>query len=602
MVALLVKNARRNRVNYFFDISSAPNKRFTWLFGIGYHHSEIKQQVYKHTVMSSFRIWLNNYPTGVPANIDPDCYGSLIEMVEEALQKYRDLPAFKSMGASMTFAELDRHSEAFGAYLQMRGIEPGERIALMMPNLLQYPIAMFGALRAGLVLVNINPLYTPREMKHQLCDSGATTIIITENFAHNLEQIIAETPVKIVIVASIGEMLGFKGALVNFTVRYIKRMVPKYALVNSVTFSEALSQGRKFQLKRVKTEPNDTIILQYTGGTTGVSKGAMLTNRNMIANMLQIRSWLSPAIGDQRVVALCPLPLYHIFAFCVNCLAFFSLGGCNILIVNARDSKALIKDWKRYNPNVVPGVNTLFNALLNQPDFSKLDFSNLRISVGGGMAVQRAVAEKWQRTTGCQLTEGYGLTETSPVLTVNPVGDKMRIGTIGMPVPSTDLRIADEAGNTLPQGEVGEILASGPQVMKGYWQRPESTAESIKDGWLRTGDIGIMHPDGFFQIVDRKKDMILVSGFNVYPNEIEDVLAMHPKVLESAAIGVPDEKSGETVKVFIVKKDNSLTEEEIIEHCRANLTGYKVPKKVVFKKELPKSNVGKILRRELRDQ
>ncbi|MBU6339865.1 MAG: AMP-binding protein [Bacteroidetes bacterium] len=547
--------------------------------------------------------WLQIYPAGVPANIDPAQYPRLIDMVNESLKKFADRPAFIFMGKTLSFGELDRLSDQFAAYLQSRGLEPGDRIALMMPNMLQYPIALFGALRAGLILVNTNPLYTPREMKHQFVDSGAKAIIIAENFAANLQQVIAETEIKTVILTSVGEMLGLKGMIVNFVVRNVRKMVPKYKLTNTVRFKDALRAGKKFTVTPFQAGPDDTIVLQYTGGTTGVSKGAMLTNRNLVANMMQIRAWLQPVLSDE-VVAMCPLPLYHIFAFTVNCLAFMSVGGRNILIVNARDIPALVKEWRTHQPNIVTGVNTLYNALLNNADFTALDFTKLKAAVGGGMAVQRAVAERWQQVTGTPLVEGYGMTESSPVLTVNPVVSGMRLGTIGMPVPSTDLRIADEKGNILPTGadHVGEIQAYGPQIMKGYWQRPEATAEVLKNGWLSTGDLGFMHPDGFFQIVDRKKDMILVSGFNVYPNEVEDVLAMHPKVLESAALGVPDEKSGEVVKVFIVKKDPSLTEEEVIAHCRANLTGYKVPKKIEFRTELPKTNVGKILRRALREQ
>ena len=548
--------------------------------------------------------WLKNYPNGVPANIDSAAYPHVMAMVEESFEKYRDLPAFISMGKKLTFGEVDRQSRAFGAYLQSRGLKPGDRIAIMMPNLLQYPIAMFGALRAGLIVVNTNPLYTPREMRHQFADSGATAIIIAENFAANLEQVIGETQIKTVIVTSVGEMLGLKGLLVNFVVRNVKRMVPKFNLPNTVSFKYAVREGRKFTIAPHSPSLDDTIILQYTGGTTGVSKGAMLTHRNLLANMMQIRAWLSPVLQEQEVIALCPLPLYHIFAFTVNCLSFMSVGGRNILITNARDIPALVKDWAKYRPNIVTGVNTLFNALLNNETFQTLDFSDLKATVGGGMAVQRAVAERWQQVTGCILTEGYGLTESSPVLTVNPVDGQGRLGTIGMPVPSTDVRIVDEQGNIQQPGpdHIGEIQAQGPQIMKGYWQRPDATAEVIKDGWLCTGDIGFMHPDGFFQIVDRKKDMILVSGFNVYPNEVEDVIAMLPKVLEVAAVGIPDEKSGEVVKVFIVKKDPSLSAEEVIAHCRENLTGYKVPKQVEFRTELPKTNVGKILRRALREE
>ncbi|MBK6997268.1 MAG: AMP-binding protein [Lewinellaceae bacterium] len=533
--------------------------------------------------------WLNNYPAGVPANIDPSQYNRVIDMVEESFQKFADQPAFIFMGKSMTFRELDEKSMAFGAYLRSRGLEPGDRVALMMPNLLQYPIAMFGVLRAGMILVNTNPLYTPREMKHQFVDSGAKAILIAENFAGNLEQIIGETQIKTVILTSIGEMLGMKGAIVNFVVRRVKKMVPKYSLTNTVCFLDALKQGQKFTIPPFQGGPDDTIALQYTGGTTGVSKGTMLTNRNLLANMMQIRAWLMPVLQGHEgepARSLCALPLYHIFSFTVNCLAFMSVGACNILIVNARDLPALIKEWRKHKPNTVPGVNTLFNGLMNQPSFATLDFSTLRISVGGAMAVQRAVAERWQQMTGTQLIEGYGMTESSPVLTVNPVDNTSRLGTIGMPVPSTEVRIVDDSGTTLPPGQdhVGEIVARGPQVMKGYWQRPDATAETVKDGWLYTGDMGFMHPDGFFQIVDRKKDMILVSGFNVYPNEIEDVLAMHPKVLESAALGIADEKSGEVVKVFIVKKDPSLTEEEVRAFCRENLTNYKIPRQVEFER------------------
>lgn len=547
--------------------------------------------------------WLKLYPADVPANINPDAYTCVVEMLDECFKKYADRPAFYFMGKMLTFRQVDEMSRDFGAYLRSRGLEPGDRVALMMPNIMQYPIAMFGVLRAGMILVNTNPLYTPREMRHQFVDSGAKAIIIAENFASNLEQIIGETQIKTVIVTSIGEMLGLKGAIVNFVIRNVKKMVPKYTIPNTVCFSDAVKQGKKFTIQPFQSAPDDVIALQYTGGTTGVSKGTMLTNRNLVSNMLQIRAWLSPLFKEgETPLVLCPLPLYHIFSFTVNCLAFMNAGGANLLIVNARDLPALIKEWRKYPINIVTGVNTLFNGLLNQPSFSSLNFSPLRACVGGAMAVQRAVAERWQQVTGCQLTEGYGMTESSPVLTVNPIDHTMRLGSIGLPVPSTDVRIADEQGNALPPGpeHVGEIQARGPQIMKGYWQRPDATAETIKDGWLCTGDMGFMHPDGFFQIVDRKKDMILVSGFNVYPNEIEDVLAMHPKVLESAAIGIPDEKSGEVVKVFIVKKDPSLSVDEVIAHCRENLTGYKVPKAVEFRESLPKTNVGKILRRELR--
>jgi long-chain acyl-CoA synthetase len=553
--------------------------------------------------MTEERPWLKNYPQGVPANINPDKYDSVVSLFEESVKKFKSKVAFTSMGKSLTFAQVDRMSSNFGAYLVSRGLQPGDKIAIMMPNLLQYPIALFGALRAGLVVVNTNPLYTPREMKHQFNDSGVKAIIIAENFAANLQKILGDTEIKTVIVTSIGEMLGpIKGCITNFVVRHIKKIVPKYEIPNTVKFTKAIVLGKSFSLPTVAHNPEDVIILQYTGGTTGVSKGAMLTNRNLISNMLQIRSIMEPVLEEGKEVILCPLPLYHIFAFTVNCLALFSYGAINVLIVNARDIKSVIKEMKKHPVSVMPGVNTLFNALLNHPDISSVDFSHLKISVGGGMAVQRAVAERWQQVTGCYLAEGYGLTETSPLLTVNPLDGTGRIGTIGVPAPNTDIRIIAEDGRICGPNEVGELHAKGPQVMKGYYNRPDETAKSIKDGWFATGDIATMLPDGFFQIVDRKKDMILVSGFNVYPNEIEDVLAAHPKVLEVAAVGMPDEKSGEVVKVFIVKKDASLSESEVIAYCKENLTNYKIPRAVVFRDELPKTNVGKILRRSLRDE
>ncbi len=547
------------------------------------------------------RPWLKSYPKGIPANIDADQYETLVDLFEETFAKYKNQPAFSNMGKTLTFAQLDKMSRDFGAYLHSRGLNPGDKIALMMPNMLQYPIALFGALRAGLVVVNTNPLYTPREMHHQFTDSGAKAIIIAENFAANLEKILPDTSIKTIILTSIGEMLGLKGVLVNFVVRRIKKMVPKYNLPNTVSFKEALSQGRKFELPEFEGCAEDTISLQYTGGTTGVAKGAMLTNRNLVANMAQIRAIVRPFIEDGEV-ALSPLPLYHIFAFSVNCLALMSMGGHNVLITNPRDLKTVIGAFKAYPISMMTGVNTLFNALNNHPDFQNLDFSHLKITIGGGTAVQRAVAEKWKQITGCTLSEGYGMTEASPVITCNPLDGSVRLGSIGLPVPSTDVRVVNEAGEVLGLGETGEIQCKGPQVMKGYYNRPEATAETIKDGWLCTGDIGKMDEEGFFYIVDRKKDMILVSGFNVYPNEIEDVLAMHPKVLESAVIGVPDEKSGEVVKAFVVKKDQSLSKDELITFAREHLTGYKVPKHVEFLKELPKSNVGKILRRVLRER
>ena len=553
--------------------------------------------------MADERPWLKLYPNGVPANINADSYSTLTEMLDETFQKYKTRPAFSCMGKTMTFEEVDKLSIQFGAYLHSRGLQPGDRIALMMPNLLQYPIALFGALRAGLVIVNTNPLYTPREMLHQFNDSGAKAIVIAENFAANLEKILDQTQIKTIILASIGEMLGFpKGTIVNFVVRTIKKMVPAYKLPNTVTFTQALTGGRGFSLPKFDGKADDVILLQYTGGTTGVSKGAMLTNRNLVANMVQMKAWMQPFLKEGEETALCPLPLYHIFAFSVNCLALMSQGAENILITNARDIPSLIKVLKARPVSLISGVNTLFNALLNHPDFKDCDFSKLAITVGGGMAVQKPVAERWQQVTGCFLCEGYGMTEASPVITANPFDGSGRLGTIGIPFPSTDVRIVDDLGKELAVGEVGEIQCRGPQVMKGYYNRPEATADTIRGGWLCTGDIGLMEPDGYFRIVDRKKDMILVSGFNVYPNEIEEVVVSYPKVLEAAAIGLPDERSGEVVKIFVVKKDESLKEDELIAFCRENLTGYKVPRYVEFRKELPKTNVGKILRRELRDE
>lgn len=552
--------------------------------------------------MAEERPWLKNYPKGVPANIDPEAYARLVDMIDETLLKYKDLPAFACMGKSLTFGQIDKYARDFGAYLHARGLEPGDKIALMMPNLLQYPIALFGALRAGLVVVNTNPLYTPREMRHQFSDSGAKAIVIAENFAANLQEVIADTQIKTIIVTSIGEMLGFmKGAVVNFVVRNIKRMVPKYELPNTVSFTDALRQGRKFTIKAHQTGPDDVILLQYTGGTTGVAKGAMLTNRNLVTNMQQIRSIMMPFLKEKEEVCLSPLPMYHIFAFTVNCLALMSVGSFTVLVTNAKDLPSVMKEFKNYKITLMTGVNTLFNALLNQPAFAGLDFSALKITVGGGMAVQRAVAEKWHKVTGCPLIEGFGMTESSPVASCNPIDGSGKLGTIGMPAPSTDMRIVDDSLNPLPLGEVGEIQIKGPQVMKGYYNRPEATAETIKDGWLCTGDIGLMDEDGYFKIVDRKKDMILVSGFNVYPNEVEDVVVTHPKVLEAAAIGINDEHSGEAVKLFVVKKDKSLTKEELLSFCKENLTGYKRPKVIEFRDELPKTNVGKILRRALRE-
>ena len=553
--------------------------------------------------MKQQKPWLEKYPAGVPVNIDADSYCSVTELLDETFNKYRKKVAFTCMGKDLSYNDVDKKSMQMGAYLISRGLKAGDKVAVMMPNLLQYPIALYGILRAGLVVVNTNPLYTPREMLHQFNDSEAKAIIIAENFAANLEKIKDQTQIDIVITTSIGEMLGFpKKTIVNFVVRKVKKMVPAYNIPNAVTFTEALNQGKKFKLDVYKGDAEDVILLQYTGGTTGVSKGAMLTNRNMIANMLQMQAIWAPFLDEGKEVALCPLPLYHIFAFTVHALGMFSYGAKNVLITNARDLSTVMDAFKKDEISVMSGVNTLFNALLNQKKFKELDFNHLKVVVGGGAAVQKPVAEKWEAVTGVTLSEGYGMTESSPVVTINPLDKTGRIGTIGLPVPSTDVRVVDEYFKPLGVGEVGEIQVKGPQVMKGYYRRPQDTEATIVDGWLCTGDIGLMHEDGFFQIVDRKKDMILVSGFNVFPNEIEEVIADHDKVLEVAAIGVPNERSGEAVRVYVVKKDKSLKEDELIKYCRESLTGYKVPKQIVFKDELPKSNVGKILRRELRDE
>ncbi|HDL8131554.1 TPA: long-chain-fatty-acid--CoA ligase FadD [Yersinia enterocolitica] len=549
------------------------------------------------------KVWLKRYPADVPAEIDPDRYSSLVEMFENAALRYADQPAFINMGEVMTFRKLEERSRAFAAYLQQGlGLQKGDRVALMMPNLLQYPIALFGILRAGMVVVNVNPLYTPRELEHQLNDSGAAAIVIVSNFAHTLEKIVFKTQVKHVILTRMGDQLSTaKGTLVNFVVKYIKRLVPKYYLPDAISFRTALHKGRRMQYVKPDVINTDMAFLQYTGGTTGVAKGAMLTHRNMQSNLEQAKAAYAPLLQPGHELVVTALPLYHIFALTMNCLLFIELGGRSLLITNPRDIPGMVKELSRYPFTAMTGVNTLFNALLNNEEFTKLDFSTLRLSVGGGMPVQKAVAEKWEKLTGKHLLEGYGLTECSPLVTGNPYDLKHYSGSIGLPVPSTDVRLVDDEGNDVAMGEPGELWVRGPQVMLGYWQRPEATDEVLKDGWLATGDIATLDEQGFLRIVDRKKDMILVSGFNVYPNEIEDVVALHAKVLESAAVGVPNEVSGETVKLFVVKKDASLTQEELLTHCRRYLTGYKVPKIVEFRDELPKSNVGKILRRELRD-
>lgn len=546
--------------------------------------------------------WLSHYPAGVPEAIDPSRYPTLMDFVNECFEKYRERNAFECMGKKITYGQTDDLSTRFAAYLHSRGLKPGDRIAIMMPNLLQYPVAVFGALKAGLIIVNTNPLYTPREMLAQFEDSGVRAIVILENFASNLESIITKTRIDTVILASIGEMLGgLKGPMVNFVVRKIKKMVPKYSLKNTVTFSHALSEGKNFAIRPFSSGPDDVIVHQYTGGTTGISKGAMLTNRNLVANMLQISSWMKGQLTEGREVTLSPLPMYHIFAFAVNCLAIISYGAHTVLVTNARDLKSVIKEFKRNKISLMTGLNTLFNALLNDEEFRQCDFSSLKVTVGGGMAIQKVVAERWKEVTGCVLTEGYGMTESSPLISVNPLDGTGKIGSIGLPVASTEIRIIKEDGTEAVFGEDGEIQCRGPQVMKGYYNQPGETAKTVTaDGWLCTGDIGHMDEDGYMYIVDRKKDMILVSGFNVYPNEIENVVASHPKVQEVAAVGVADDRSGEVVKIFVVKKDQSLEKEELMAYCKENLTGYKVPKHIEWRDELPKTNVGKILRRALR--
>ncbi|MEN8249373.1 MAG: AMP-binding protein [Bacteroidota bacterium] len=547
--------------------------------------------------------WFEHYPDGVDHEINPEKYQSIVEIIEQSVAKFGDLVAFENMGKKMTFNEVDQYSNDFAAYLQnVAGLKKGDRIALQMPNLLQYPIALFGALRAGLIVVNANPLYTPREMQHQFNDSGAVAIVIVANFAANLEKIIKDTQIKTVIVTELGDMLGgFKKVLVNFVVKKIKKMVPAYNLPGAVSFQQVLNEGKQHNLSHPELDLKDVAFLQYTGGTTGVSKGAVLTHGNITANVMQCDQWfLNTDEGNEVVITA--LPLYHIFALTVNCFLHLSLGAHNLLITNPRDIPGFIKEIKKSKMTVFTAVNTLFNALLNNPDFANVDFSRLKYSIGGGMAVQNFVADKWKEVTGHPLAEGYGLSETSPLVTCNPLDGTERKGTIGVPAPSTEVKIKDEQGNDLPIGERGEICCRGPQVMPGYWERPDETKEVFFDEWFRTGDIGIMDDDGFVTIVDRKKDMILVSGFNVYPNEVEDVIADMDKVLEVAVIGVKDEKTTEAVKAFVVKQDESLTEEEIKAFCKESLTNYKRPKHIEFRDELPKTNVGKILRRMLREE
>ena len=549
------------------------------------------------------KIWLKNYPAGVPAEIDYRQYGSIGALFEASVEKFRDRPAYHNMGKTISFGELDRLSRAFGAWLQARGIGKGARVALIMPNCLQYPACIFGALRAGCTVVNVNPLYTARELEYQLKDSGAEAIVILENFAHVLQAVIARTPIKHVVVAALGDLLGGKGLLVNFVLRKVKKMVPAYELPGAQRFNAMIAEGERGALHAVDVGHEDVAFLQYTGGTTGVSKGAALVHRNILANLEQAAAWIVPFLGEQPQVIITALPLYHIFSLTANCLIMTKLGGCNILITNPRDIPGFVKELAKHKFTMITGVNTLFNALLNHPDFAKLDFSNLRVSLGGGMAVQQAVAERWKKVTGVTLVEAYGLSETSPAATINPLDLKEYNGAIGLPISSTEISILDDERKEVPLGQAGEVCIRGPQVMAGYWQSPDETAKVMTpDGFFCTGDIGIMDDQGFVRIVDRKKDMILVSGFNVYPNEIENVVAMHPGVLECAAIGVPDENSGEAVKLFVVKRDPSLTEADLRRHCEENLTGYKRPKRIEFRTDLPKTNVGKILRRELRDK
>jgi long-chain acyl-CoA synthetase len=554
------------------------------------------------------KIWLKSYPPGVPAEINPDQYTSLVHLLEESFQKYAQNNAYVCMDKFLTYAELDECSKRLAGWLQSRGMAKGARVAVMMPNVLQYPIAIAAILRAGYTVVNVNPLYTPRELEHQLKDSGAEAIIVLENFAHTVEQVLKNTQVRHVVVASMGELLGgAKGMLVNFVVRNVKKMVPDFALPNMVRFKDALAQGGKMPFTRATLSSSDVAFLQYTGGTTGVSKGATLTHRNIIANVLQAEAWAEPANSQPPHVEfqtiVCALPLYHIFALTACALWGMRAGALNILIPNPRDIPGFIKELGKYKVTMLPAVNTLYNALVNHPDFASLDFSHLKTANGGGMAVQQAVNDKWRQITGKSIIEGYGLSETSPVATCNRSDETGFTGSIGLPVPSTDIAILDDDGNPVALGQPGEIAIRGPQVMAGYWNRPDETAKVMTaDGFFKSGDIGTMDERGYVKIVDRKKDMILVSGFNVYPNELEGVIAGHPGVLECAVVGVPDEHSGEAVKVFVVRKDPALTEAALMDYCKQQFTGYKKPKYIEFRDELPKTNVGKILRRALRDE
>ena len=547
-------------------------------------------------------IWLKEYAPGVPAEIDVTRYNSLLDIVDESLTQFASRRAYINLGGEMTFAQVDEKSKAFAAYLQSLGLKKGDSVAVMMPNLLQYPIALFGIIRAGLIAVNVNPMYTARELKHQLNDSGAKTILIVENFAHTLAEVVEDTPIENIILTQLGDQLpGLKRFVVNFVVKHVKKMVPAFSLKNTISFNAVLAKGARLPYSKPEINPEDIAVLQYTGGTTGVSKGAMLSHRNLVANLEQVSAILTGQATDDEMVVTA-LPLYHIFAFTVNFLTFLKIGGANLLITNPRDLPAFVKELQKYKFTAITAVNTLFNGLLNTPGFKDLDFSHLKLAVGGGMAVQRPVAERWEQITKVRLLEGYGLTECAPVATFNQTNVEHYNGSIGLPIPSTQCRLVNEQGEVIADTRVpGELQVKGPQVMLGYYNRPDATAEVLtKDGWLSTGDIAEMDDKGFFYIVDRKKDMILVSGFNVFPNEVEEVVASHEDVVEVAAIGVPHEVSGEVVKVFVVRKGNALSEQDVIQHCRDNLTAYKVPKLVEFRDDLPKTNVGKILRRELR--
>ena len=554
------------------------------------------------------KFWIHSYPPGVPAEIDFTRYHSLVQMMEESFAQYASRAAYVCMDKSITYAEVDRYSTQLGAWLQGQGLKRGARVAIMMPNVLQYPIAIAAILRAGFIVVNVNPLYTPRELEHQLKDSGAEAIIVLENFAATLEKVIARTAVKVAVIASMGDLLGgLKGGIVNFVVRHVKKMVPAFSLPQAIRFNHALRNGASMSLNHVSLAHDDIAFLQYTGGTTGLSKGAMLSHRNVIANLLQNEVWLQPALDQppkvEALTFVCALPLYHIFALTVCCLMGTRLGGLNVLIPNPRDIPGLIRELGKYPINMFPAVNTLYNGLLNHPDFAKLDFSTLKLCNGGGMAVQKAVNDRWRALTGKSIIEGYGLSETAPVATANPANASEFNGTIGLPIPSTEIAILNEAGQHLPVGEVGEIAIRGPQVMQGYWQKPDETAHVMTaDHFFRSGDLGFMDAQGYVTIVDRKKDMVLVSGFNVFPTEIEGVVATHPGVAECAVVGVPDEHTGEAVKLFVVRRDPSLTTEQLLEFCHTQLTGYKRPRHIEFRTELPKTNVGKILRRELRER